>query len=73
MNDQELVKPLPLTFGGEKNRLSNATEQPNKATRSVWLYVDQSETDDDADAGTCDDILYNHFYDYDYSNSFFYI
>ncbi|XP_055324548.1 ankycorbin [Sitodiplosis mosellana] len=50
LNDQELVKPLPLTFSGEKKRPSNAAEQPNKATRSVWLYVDQSESDDDADA-----------------------
>lgn len=55
LNDQELVKPLPLTFSGEKKRSSNGgVEQPNKATRSVWLYVDQSESDDDADAGTFD-------------------
>lgn len=56
LNDQELVKPLPLTFSGEKKRsTSNATEQPNK--RSVWLYVDQTESDDDADAGMTDNIL----------------
>lgn len=42
LNDQELVKPL--TFSSDKKRSSNLTEQPKK-TRSVWLYVDQSDSD----------------------------
>lgn len=46
LNDQELVKPL--TFASDKKRPPNVNEQPKK-TRSVWLYVDQS--DSDADAG----------------------
>lgn len=49
LNDQELVKPL--TFSGDKMRPLNITEQPKKAARSVWLYVDQSDSDADADAG----------------------
>lgn len=42
LNDQELVKPL--TFSGDKNRTANDTENLKK-TRSVWLYVDQSDSD----------------------------
>lgn len=41
LNDQELVKPL--TFSGDK-KLPTAAEQQKK-TRSVWLYVDQSDSD----------------------------
>lgn len=44
------MKPLPLTFNGEKKHSLNATEQ-SKKTRNVWLYVDRTESDDDADAG----------------------
>lgn len=40
LNDQELVKPL--TFSGDKKR-TNDTENLKK-TRSVWLYVDQSDS-----------------------------
>lgn len=56
LNDQELVKPLPLTFGvsatsndKKPQQRTNANvivtgEQPKK-TRSVWLYLDQSDSD----------------------------
>lgn len=58
LNDQELVKPLPLTFGvsatsndkkQQQQQRTNANvivtgEQPKK-TRSVWLYLDQSDSD----------------------------
>lgn len=59
LNDQELVKPLPLTFGQKQQQqpppqpqrtsanVIVTGEQPKK-TRSVWLYLDQS----DSDAGT---------------------
>lgn len=53
LNDQELVKPLPLAFGvsgtvnDKKQQRTNAIvagEQPKK-TRSVWLYLDHSDSD----------------------------
>lgn len=50
LNDQELVKPLPLTFGQKQHQQQqpqqrpNANEQPKK-TRSVWLYLDQSDSE----------------------------
>lgn len=54
LNDQELVKPLPLTFDKKQqhqqqqqlrsNVMVGGEQQPKK-TRSVWLYLDQSDSD----------------------------
>lgn len=49
LNDQELVKPLPLTFSGDKKQRTSNANESTKKTRNVWLYVDQSETNDDDD------------------------
>lgn len=57
LNDQELVKPLPLTF--DKNKQQQQPQQQvrsntnvivtgdpqQKKTRSVWLYLDPSDSD----------------------------
>lgn len=48
LNDQELVKPL--TFSGDKSQYAAYMENElPKKSRSVWLYVNQS----DSDAGMC--------------------
>lgn len=56
LNDQELVKPLPLNFDKKQQQQqppqvrSNANvivtgDPQQKKTRSVWLYLDQSDSD----------------------------
>lgn len=48
LNDQELVKPL--TFSGDRKQQQQQqqrayNESEPKKTRSVWLYVDQTDSD----------------------------
>lgn len=49
LNDQELVKPLPLTFDKkqqqQQQQLRSNADPQQKKTRSVWLYLDQSDSD----------------------------
>lgn len=48
LNDQELVKPL--TFNNDQKRSTNDTDNLKK-TRSVWLYVNQSDSDENETGG----------------------